>query len=518
MILHIEAFLQKNRHITLIAGILFALFVVTGIAVAPDFGITWDEVSMRRIGVLTMSYVMDGNPQLLSLPERTYGPLFEMILASGEAVLNLRTMHDVTVMRHMLTFFLFAGGVWVFYLLGSKLRKNKVLGLLGAACLVLSPRIFEDSFVNSKDIPTLALTIISIHALVRWMEKPTYGRAIWVGCATALAIDVRLVSVILPCFLLLMSALMLMEKRKKRETDSASLFSQTIVALITCSFTVILFWPFLWTNPIGNFLLSLQTMSQFPWHGTVFYMDHLLSDTERPWHYIPVWIAVTTPLIITIFGVIGMTVSIGHLKTGITSSINRERLLVLSWCLLPLFMVIALHSTLYDGWRHLYFIYPAFILLALEGVAWLFEKEKKITATIIRLRTMQATGAIIVLSLLTTLFWMIRHHPFENVYFSVPGIAGSFEQDYWGASYKQGLEWIAANDTGIEIPVGFHNLPGEMNLWMLSKNDESRFKPTPQNAKYFLTNYRDHYHESVEGKEVYVVTINGEKIMGVYEQ
>ena len=36
--------------------------------------------------------------------------------------------------------------------------------------------------------------------------------------------------------------------------------------------------------------------------------------------------------------------------------------------IIPLFSVIALNSPLYDGWSHLFFIYPSFLMMSLLGL------------------------------------------------------------------------------------------------------------------------------------------------------
>jgi hypothetical protein len=44
---------------------------------------------------------------------------------------------------------------------------------------------------------------------------------------------------------------------------------------------------------------------------------------------------------------------------------------------------------------------------------------------------------------------MLRHHPFENVYYAVPRqwISSSLDIDYWGLSTRQAVQYIADNDS-----------------------------------------------------------------------
>ena len=111
--------------------------------------------------------------------------------------------------------------------------------------------------------------------------------------------------------------------------------------------------------------------------------------------------------------------------------------------MIPLFAIIILNSTLYDGWRHLFFIYPSFLMISLLGLhiikIFFFKKNKNL---------------LLILSFLLlspTLIWMFKYHPYQNVYFNF--LAGKdfnnkFELDYWGLSNVNALKYIAENEDG----------------------------------------------------------------------
>ena len=40
--------------------------------------------------------------------------------------------------------------------------------------------------------------------------------------------------------------------------------------------------------------------------------------------------------------------------------------------LIPIILVIFFNSTLYDGWRHLYFIYPLFLIFTIKGLYFFY--------------------------------------------------------------------------------------------------------------------------------------------------
>ena len=142
----------------------------------------------------------------------------------------------------------------------------------------------------------------------------------------------------------------------------------------------IFFGPYLWESPVEGILNSLKTFSGFGWNNYVFYLGDYIKATNLPWHYIPVWIFVTMPIFYLIFfisGLIKITYdfikNILSLDEGpdkkIWISINQKKdFFIFSFFITPIFLVILLNSTLYTGWRHLYFVYPTLIYILALGI------------------------------------------------------------------------------------------------------------------------------------------------------
>ena len=66
----------------------------------------------------------------------------------------------------------------------------------------------------------------------------------------------------------------------------------------------------------------------------------------------------------------------------------------------------------YDGWRHLYFVYPSMIMTALFGYYYLnlFLKNKI---------SKMAISSLIILNLTYLVFWNYKYHPHQFVYFNL---------------------------------------------------------------------------------------------------
>jgi len=117
---------------------------------------------------------------------------------------------------------------------------------------------------------------------------------------------------------------------------------------------------------------------------------------------------------------------------------------------------------------------------------------------------------------------MTKYHPYQNVYFNLlsgTNVKNNFELDYWGLSYRKALEYILKNDTSQFIKVYVANDPEEINPCILTPNDRERIKyvEEPEDAKYFLSNYRWHKGDYPYRNEFYSIKINREKIMVVYK-
>ena len=86
-------------------------------------------------------------------------------------------------------------------------------------------------------------------------------------------------------------------------------------------------------------------------------MGEYISRFSLPWYYVPLWIGITTPLTFIILFFIGLWKNFQLLFKKITKSIYIDSFMLTGF-LIPLLSVIFFGSTLYGGWRHMFFIYP----------------------------------------------------------------------------------------------------------------------------------------------------------------
>jgi len=514
----------------LAAGAGLVALLATGAVVLDDFGVSLDETIQRQVGIANYLYLTQGATKLLDpdFPERHYGPAFEVVLVAVEKELGLSDSRAVYLVRHGTTFLLFCVGVTFFHRLCVRRFRHWPTAVFGCSLLVLSPRIFADAFYNSKDLPFLSVFVVSVYTLVRFLDEGTPRRALWHALASAVLTDIRVVGLVVPAItVLLVTGEVLFVRSPGRPARRWAATVSVYLATLAC-LTVALF-PYLWESPPRRLAEVFATMSRFPFHRTSLYLGQQLPPEAIPWHYAAVWIGITTPLAyLALFGA-GLIVTarscltrpgrlFGHPET-------RNRLLWALWFFVPLLSVLATGATLYDGWRHLYFVYPALVLVAVEGA--------HAVASRIRPRLPARLGAhASVLAALACLLvfaepvsFMVRHHPYGNVFFNrlagdgMRAVRDRFEVDYWGLSYRRGLEYVLRHDGRATITVLLQPGLGEASAAILPAAERLRlvFVEKRREAEYFLGNYRWHSVPYPFRREVYSVRVGDASIMTVYD-
>lgn len=514
----------KQKWIPIIIFILADLVLLAFIY--DDYGIGWDENSSRDIGVhnallaneklgylffekdkledrITENLPFDKqqeylqNNQLKAYSYRMYGPVFELGLVGLETILNIKDDRSLYLMRHIVTHLFFLFGLAVFYLLLYHHFQDWRISLLGTLMLLLMPRLYAHSFFNPKDIPFLVSCILATYTMVRFLDSRKAIPLIWHSLASAVAIDIRIIGFLFPAitvFILLNEAFRSRTRGKKEMIQA--LKQGFSYGLITTGL-VILFWPYTWENPIEHLLWSLKSMSDYPWQGSLLFLGQIYTPVDYlPWYFFPTWFGVITPPVFMAGFVLSMFIFIKILTKRTSLPPNAQRLFLISFFLFlsSSALPIILGSVLYDDCRHLYFVFPFFIICSLFGFLWLFRRLESKTKL-----TMSHVLLLFGILLLPILGKMIRLHPYQNVYFNDlagKNIERKFEVDYWGVSYKVGLEHILTDtlqpppikimmDDSLLSPVVYNSflLTGEQ-LNQIEWVDEIN------KADYFMTTYR----------------------------
>ncbi len=197
-------------------------------------------------------------------------------------------------------------------------------------------------------------------------------------------------------------------------------------------------WPYLWQNPMGNFLESLAASSNFEQSPSILFQGTRYPADALPPNYLPVLMALqfSEPAIfLAIAGVILIVIKIiRHHDRWMESS------LMLAWFFVPFIMVIIFRPTMYDNFRHWLFILPPIFVFAGCALEALF---KLITPKIVKL-------LVILMILVPGIYWGVNLHPYQYIYYNtfvgnVDGAFRKYELDYWVISYREATLFLNNN-------------------------------------------------------------------------
>lgn len=504
------------QYITKYFGLfLMIIFFMIGLIVNSDYGISFDEEFQHIMGIVSYDYIFSGNNDLLTFNCRAYGVAVELPLVMIEKVLNLTDSRDIYLSRHLITHLFFVLSAYFCFLLVDFLYKNKVVATIGFLLIMLCPQLYAHSFFNSKDVPSAALFLICFYLTAIAFNKQKNRYFMLLGIGVGVLVNIRIMGVLLFCCILFFLVIDFIASKENRYKQ----IKHIIVFVLASFLALYTTWPFLWTSPIENFKYAFINMSKFPWDNVVLFNGSFINATQIDWTYIPTWFIITVPVLYLIIS-FGSTILlfINFLKKPFAFLLNtkeRNNLIYIICFFAPVLAVIILKSVLYDGWRHLFFIYPSFVLIAVYGINKLLNtKIKKIVITVV----------FIYFGYIS--YFMISNHPFQHLYFNeltnttTPEyLRENFELDYWGTSYKQSLEHILKEDKSLSINIKATIPCAYYNSYILPKKDRERLHFTDSIPDYFITNYRWHSkdYDEYKGKKWFAIKVTNNTINEVYK-
>ena len=441
---------------------LCALFAIVGVAVLDDYGVAGDETHQRKVANANADYIVTGGADgLYERDLRYFGVAFEMPLLLIERALGLQNSRHIFITRHLLTHLFFIAGGFACGMLAYRMLGNGWIALPAMLMFLLHPRLYAHSFFNSKDIPFAALLIIALYLAHRAFRKDTLGAFLLCGIGVGLAINLRPSALMLMPMILAMRGLDLWQAgrgERKRILASAGIFAAAALA------TTYIIHPYYWENPL-RFIETIAALSQHTVYIGNLFMGEIHSSYAAPWNYIPVWFAITAPLVTLALGVIGCAAvcwwAITRPLATLRDRETRFRIMLIGCVAMPVAIAIILQSTIYNGWRHMYFLWGPFCLLAVVGLhtitnihigmgIWKFTSSLPLWARgggRLRIGRQTLAYGAAGFGLITTATAMAALHPHQQVYFNALvdtntlGAPGNrYDMDYWLLADRKLLE------------------------------------------------------------------------------
>ena len=466
--------------------VLLAINILIGLLVFRNYGYSWDEPLFYDYGeALGYAYSphewFSGNFDL----ERSYGssgddhktrgPAY-LLLARGPVYLLEEIGLDQAAAWHLINFLFFQIGVYFLYRLASRWVKPSA-ALAASALFSWQPLLWGHAFINPKDPPFLVFFLASVclgfemvdSLADRSMDNRSKFSGVFIPAAVlGITTSIRVLG---PLAGLLVLAYAAWRFRTRLFACIPQLALYGIIAILAMFAT----WPFLWENPLTNFIGVFRLMSDNPTTLSVLFGGEVFRAGELPRKYMPFMLAttLTEPVLpLFLFGIF-----IGYLQlfrqtrntnndfqaansadswTSLRSSIDRADTgnklvslsLVLLWFGVLLAYVLLRRPAMYDGVRHFLFILPPVFIFT--GFAFEF--------LIDHLTTWLYAG-LILLVLAPGILGIARLHPYEYTYYNsfvggTDGVFRQYETDYWLTCYKEAVETLEqSSDTPINLYV-----------------------------------------------------------------
>lgn len=435
--------------------LVFIILFFLGVGVVDDFGITWDEPVHFASGDLYLNRVLDNGGFSFSDSDfrgamQFYGPVFDIWGAINNRIFseklgilapdNARHIH--IIICGVLT-------VIFTYLLAQKAGSTRV-AVFAALFLLAFPRFLGHSFNNPKDIPLSAVFVISIYFYYLRLTTGKRKFSLILAILGGIGFATRFQYVIFPVLIFAYTIIYICLKYDNKQEIVKKLISLwDLLAAILMSIPIgIGFWPYFWSDT----LLKLKRMVEFYlYHRSqarlliLYFGKDYIPGYNMPWHYAPVMLAITTPLITMGFFLLGMLrIIVLWLRPSNGKNRNRRLFVILPilWILIGIIPFILPGQRVYGGIRHFLFITPAFCLIAALGLDGLIRRIEK------RIRAWYYPIIFLIFSIL--FFRVYSYHPYYTTYYNqlVGGPKGAFRRfglENWGNSYKTACGYINEN-------------------------------------------------------------------------
>jgi hypothetical protein len=345
---------------------------------------------------------------------------------------------------HLFNLLLASVSLWLLARLILELTGSNRLAAFGALSLAAFPKFLAHSQNNPKDLIGLFCFVAALLLVVRAASRPLRS-SLPAGLGLGLALANHVVAVlVVPIAAFTMLVLGEGPWRRRCLRLAAVLAVAPPAALIL--------WPWFWQDTWERSYATATRMSTFQPEQAVLYLGTIYQHADPPWHYSPVLLAVSTPLLLLI------AASIGCLELRAGALGRRLAQLALVWIAVVL-VADLLAPSHYDGVRHLLAILPPLAALTGLGANWVWERAVHLR------RSLRLSLAIVLAASVAALAAdLVRMHPYHDSYLNEVARRiwtdephASLELDTWGAAYKEGAEWLLANaepNPEVLVPIG----------------------------------------------------------------
>ena len=461
-----------------------ALFLVAGLAVLDDYGVSFDAVVHRQDAEANLRYLADGDfgafiSGLWIDHDKFYGMAFEAPLLLVERAFGIdEAPRAVNLSRHLHSRLLFLAGGLFAYLLALRLFGSRLLALFAMGFFLLHPRLYGHSFFNAKDIPFLVMFIVALFLTHRAFKRDTLPSFVLLGVGVGLLVNLRIMGVVLLAAVPALRALDLAFAQGRAERKRVLLTTGGFA--LASALTIYALLPYLWADPMPRAVEGWATLSNHPTIFPELFRRTFYFNVDFPIEYLPVWFSITSPPFALLLGAVGaawiLVAAARAPRKALRSGRLRFGLLAVGCFAAPIIGALLLDANVSHGWRQMYFLWAPFSLLAMFGLRFLPSALRRLRLRALAYGAAGAGFAGVVIS-------MGLVHPNQQDYFNLlvdrvtpERLRSQYEMDHWAASTRQGLEWVieqSAESSGETSPI----TASQPNHWTVAANARALPKP-----------------------------------------
>ena len=449
--------------------IIFFLFLLLGLFTYKDYGVSIDEKFQRLNGFFWLEYLFNftdfqnfkylisekislisNDDTLPSIHQYNfYGIFFDVPASFLEILFDIQDFNEVYNLRHLLNFiYFFLGSIFFYRILIN--RFDRLSSLLGTLFFILSPRIYGESFYNSKDIIFLSFLCVATFYCFEFYKKGNIINILLFSLFSAICIQTRSIGIFLPLIFGLFYFFSILSNKKE-----IALLKIYFLYLILTFLFLYTFWPYLWESPITNFFNIFINLSLHTPDIKILFNGNYIDVKYMPFNFLPTWIFISTPFINFFLFIIALILLfIRFFKRLVTfenlnnnfdlwRSINEKKDLFIFFSFLIIFtLLISLNISLVNSWRYVFFLNIFIIYLATFTIYIFFNLLKKKSFLF-------SVKVFLVLSIIFNFYKLIQYHPFQGLYFNSlisKNYKNKFEVDYGSISGKHAINWILNNN------------------------------------------------------------------------
>lgn len=449
----------NNKHWFRIFMILSGVVLLVMLFVASQSGVTGDEYIDSNNGKYSLKYYTEGDTTFLNyanVPEvsnlahlKYYGSGYEILPAIMVKYFGLSQYE--CLIRHLLCA-LFGYIFMLFAALTARELKDWLLASITLLVIALTPVVFGLSMFATRDIPMATGYAIAIFAFVRILKRLPHFKWQDITIAIigiAMATSVRIGGLLLVGYLgfgVLLAIILEKQFRKKLLHKPYTPLYKMILILsgivIVGSFLGLCLYPnFFHEGLVKHVQNALSLVSKFSQRIPMLWEGKEIDSLALPEHYLIKSFFITIP----VFALSAFFLFFCNIRS-VWKTMNKTSILFLLFTVFfPIVYILYKESNIYNGWRHITFIYSSFAVIAAIGIyqTLLWIKRGKY----VKIWRYAFSGIIAVL-MTTVLIWMIRNYKYTYAYYNVfvSDPYGNYDLDYSETAAVVSLEWLIKNE------------------------------------------------------------------------